>query len=107
LAAVYVVLAVMTRPVLQNGLSVKPLLWLGRVSYSLYLVHIPVLFALFHGVGNRVSFALLAVAGLLITLTVAQTFHWLVEKPSLQLGRIVGQYFTPSVVPAPGVPRGL
>lgn len=105
-AAVYGVLAVMTRPVLQNWLSVKPLLWLGRVSYSLYLVHIPVLFALFHGMGNRVSFALLAVAGLLITLTVAQAFHWLVEKPSLQLGRIVGEYFTPTVVPAPSVPKG-
>lgn len=60
------------------------LLWLGGVSYSLYLFHGPV-----HGAVERVGLdgPALAVVSVLVGLVVARLVHRLVEQPSQELGR--------------------
>jgi peptidoglycan/LPS O-acetylase OafA/YrhL len=72
---------------LQRFLRRGPLVWLGHVSYSLYLVHVPVLVAsmvLLHG---TLPLWASLVAGMAAALVVAELFHRLVEVPSRDLAR--------------------
>lgn len=67
-------------------LRLPPLLWLGRVSYSLYLIHLPVFLLVIYGlpgVGSGVQVALLVPLSLLA----AALFHRLVETPARLCGR--------------------
>ena len=64
-----------------------PLVWLGHVSYSLYLVHVPVLVAsmvLLHG--TLPIWACLAV-GIVASLPAAEAMHRLAEAPARDLAR--------------------
>ena len=75
---------------IHNGLSWRPIAFLGTVSYSLYLTHNPV---------NAAPFFLLDKIGapqwaaLLLTLAVcviaAYVYWWLIERPSMYLARRV------------------
>jgi peptidoglycan/LPS O-acetylase OafA/YrhL len=56
LGAVLLVAAALSNTDLARGLSVRPLLWLGTLSYSLYLWHYPVLWA-FHANHRLVALA--------------------------------------------------
>lgn len=61
----------------------KPLLWLGLVSYSFYLVHLPV-FAIHDALLNNIltpGSLLYYCAGILSALFVAGLFFWLFERP--------------------------
>jgi peptidoglycan/LPS O-acetylase OafA/YrhL len=71
-------------------LSYAPLLWLGRVSYSLYIVHISVQLAVMHLLYLRVPIAVAAIAGVPASLCVAALFYRFVEWPSLVLSRRLG-----------------
>jgi peptidoglycan/LPS O-acetylase OafA/YrhL len=70
---------------------------LGTISYSIYLVHVPVLFSLllgFHGALPVVPF-LLAYLGL--SLCLALVFHRFVESPSMNAGRRLANLTGPRV----------
>lgn len=61
--------------------------YLGRISYSLYLVHGTVLFATLNLLYGRVSTWLLALCYGLTTFVVAHMLCILIEEPSMRLGR--------------------
>jgi peptidoglycan/LPS O-acetylase OafA/YrhL len=72
--------------------------WLGRISYSLYLVHMPVLYVVFRAV-TRLSphtggWKFLAIAlpmtVLMSLLIAALTFRW-IELPGIALGRMLSR----------------
>lgn len=89
--AALAILLVMVQPRLGVWLSSAPILWLGRVSYSLYLVHLPILFALFHLLLGRLSFGAVTVIGIAASLIAAQIMHVLVERPAIRFARRVTQ----------------
>lgn len=90
-------------PRLRGVLEAAPWRWLGRVSYSLYLVHVPVLLATVHlGWGRAPLWALLAI-GIVLALAAAHLMQRLVEHPCEQFGRkLAARLETP---PARGVRR--
>lgn len=87
-AASVLLIAVAQQPGgLQRFLRRAPLVWLGRVSYSLYLVHVPVLVAsmvLLHGV---LPLWTGLVVGMAAALLAAEAMRRLVEVPSRDLAR--------------------
>lgn len=91
-------------PALVAVLCAPPLQWLGRLSFSLYLVHEPLLVSVStltppSGRGAAVTL----VVGVLLALPVAVAFHHLVERPTHRLARRVGRAAAgpPATRPAP------
>jgi peptidoglycan/LPS O-acetylase OafA/YrhL len=65
--------------------------YLGRISYSLYLVHGTVLFTTIIALYGKVPPWLIVVVGLIMSLAVAHLFCILVEEPFTRLGRRIRQ----------------
>lgn len=91
-AALLVVLAVTAAPV-SAFLSLRPVRWLGLVSFSLYLVHEPieVLVAQFLGPGNG---AWVLPIGVPLALAAAWVFWRWAEAPAHRLSRALGRRVT-------------
>lgn len=66
-----------------------PLVWLGHVSYSLYLVHAPVLVASMVVLHGTLPLPACLAVGIVAALVVAQAMHRLVEVPARKLARRV------------------
>ncbi len=71
----------------QAVLRRAPLQWLGRRSFSLYLVHLPVLMAAIHLLWDRLPKPGIAAVGVAASLLAAALFHPLVEAPARRLAR--------------------
>jgi peptidoglycan/LPS O-acetylase OafA/YrhL len=68
-------------------LCMPPLLWLGRISYSLYLIHVPLLIASVH-ITDGILPTWITVLGVIpLSLACGGLMHRLVEEPSIRLGR--------------------
>jgi peptidoglycan/LPS O-acetylase OafA/YrhL len=79
----------------QGWLTNKPLLWLGRQSYSLYLIHVPLLMAVviaFNGAVPLVAFCAIVPAIVIC----AEVFRRSVEMPSVALAQRFTGYSRPS-----------
>jgi peptidoglycan/LPS O-acetylase OafA/YrhL len=85
-----IILAINSRPfhVILTGRTIH---YLGERSYSLYLMHGTVLFALIHTLIGRVRFDILLliylIIYLIISLIITEIFYRLIERPAMQLGR--------------------
>jgi peptidoglycan/LPS O-acetylase OafA/YrhL len=64
-----------------------PLRFLGTLSYSLYLVHLPIIYVLRKCFSNRL---LVGVTGLVISIAVAYVFYVAVERPFARLRKRLG-----------------
>jgi peptidoglycan/LPS O-acetylase OafA/YrhL len=86
LGAAGLVLSTIVVPFVRGALESQGFQWLGRVSFSLYLVHVPIIatLAFLLGDGNWLLVAALTVP---IALLIAWGFHWLIERPSHRLAR--------------------
>lgn len=62
-------------------------LWLGRVSYSLYLIHLPVMLALLHILQGAVPPPLVLPLAGISSLGAAEVMFRAVELPSIRMGR--------------------
>ena len=63
-------------------------MWLGKVSYSLYLIHMPILAALAHGFPSARP-ALIALLAVSSSLLASELFHRWVEQPAQRFGRFL------------------
>lgn len=70
-------------------LESPPLLWLGRRSFSLYLVHEPIVVSTAVILGGTPALILMFAVAVPVSLAVAELFYRLVERPSQRLGRLV------------------
>ncbi|WP_250481614.1 acyltransferase [Caballeronia sp. NCTM5] len=79
------VLAIVLRP-FAAFLTARPLIFLGEISFSLYLLHCIVLLGVLHYFGETYQGMSLIIAAVLI-LPVSIAGYYAVEKPSIRLGR--------------------
>ena len=70
-------------------LTIAPVRWLGRVSFSLYLVHVPIILAAANIFGRGHWLETIAVA-IPVSLVVAELFARFVEQPAHHLSKRVG-----------------
>jgi len=75
------------RTAVGNLLSLKPLTYIGRISYSLYLWHWPIIVFLKYENGLQLSTRLTVIALATSFLAAAVSYHW-IETP-FRLGRIL------------------
>ena len=87
-AALLVILAVIW-PRAERALGTRPMQWLGRISFSLYLVHAPILATLCFLLGAE-RWWLACLIGVPLSLVAAAAFHALVERQSQVLARRAG-----------------
>jgi peptidoglycan/LPS O-acetylase OafA/YrhL len=101
LGAALVCFLAMSWPTLVRVCESTPVRWLGSVSFSLYLVHEPIVVSISSVVGGSKRGVLVTlVLGVVMSLAVAKIFHWLVEAPSHRLARAAGRRAAMGVVPA-------
>ena len=76
--------------------------WLGKISFALYLVHVPVLFSLGsflycwghqHGLPPTVVLTAIVVTEVGVSLMVAWAFYLWIERPVLRTGKRVSRFF--------------
>ncbi|MGO4536399.1 acyltransferase family protein [Leifsonia sp. 2MCAF36] len=80
-------------------LSGEPFRWAGKISFSLYLVHVPILFAFRYAFdGSPLTVVLPCAAATAIV--AAMLFHWLVEKRTNGLSRWAGRVVADAFQPA-------
>ena len=75
-------------------LTLKPFLWLGKVSYSLYLIHIPVIMLTTIFLGQHIPMWAAFVVATLLTLPVAGLAYRWIEVPSINMGRKSAAFVT-------------
>jgi len=68
----------------QRILSLRPVVWVGRISYELYIWHFPIYTFLVVRIGTRARTGLLAVA---LTVVISAACHHLVARRFLALKR--------------------
>lgn len=85
-ASLFIVIGLSSRTV-ASFLVKKPLIFLGKVSYSLYLYHIIIVFSLVHILNGIVPLYIVLLISLPISLMFAYLAWLLVERPSMNLGR--------------------
>jgi len=91
--SILIVAGTLLSPTVQGFFSLRLSLFLGRVSFGLYLLHLPVLLSL--GIGSYLTLqpiagpdmaaAVTALLVLTISMLGAMLFHHLIERPSIRL----------------------
>jgi peptidoglycan/LPS O-acetylase OafA/YrhL len=75
----------------QRLLDVAPLRWLGKISYSLYLIHFIVLFTVLNAFRAEVTLPRLVVVVPLLSIAAAALLYRFVEAPSIAWGHRFSQ----------------
>jgi peptidoglycan/LPS O-acetylase OafA/YrhL len=102
-AALLIVLVLETRG-FAWVLGAAPLRGLGRISYSLYLIHLPVFLAVIYGL-TAVPAGLRVAMLVPVSLLIAWLFHRAVEAPAQTLGRFLTASRGRSAQPSDARPR--
>jgi peptidoglycan/LPS O-acetylase OafA/YrhL len=77
----------------RNFLNFRVNQFLGRISFSLYLIHVPIIATLAFVLGDA-QWWLVGIVGLPLSLAAATVFHRFVEVPSQRLAHYVGSRVT-------------
>jgi peptidoglycan/LPS O-acetylase OafA/YrhL len=77
--------------VVRNALDRAPLRWLGKISYSLYLIHFIVLFAVLYAFRAEVTLPRVLIAAPTLSILAATLLYRFVEVPSIAWGHRVSQ----------------
>jgi peptidoglycan/LPS O-acetylase OafA/YrhL len=88
-AAAYLLIACIAFRRMKEVLLTGPLQWLGEISYSLYLVHMPVLLAVYFALRGHLSDMGICATIIASSLVGAHIFNLLIERPATKLGRIL------------------
>jgi peptidoglycan/LPS O-acetylase OafA/YrhL len=76
----------------------RPFLFLGRASYSLYLIHLPILFAMTYWLQPKIGIAAVVLIAPAVSLVAARAMYSLIEVPGISAGRTVAAMFAPRPV---------
>jgi peptidoglycan/LPS O-acetylase OafA/YrhL len=87
--AALVIALVFVSPAAQALLMRRPLTWLGDISYSLYLVHVPVIVVIVRAMPETLPLPAKLMLAPAVSLALATLLFRIVERPSIQLGNLL------------------
>ncbi len=90
IAAAFLIVLALEWPVMNRVLTLPVLLWLGRISYSLYLTHLVLLDGVRTMLSGTLPVPVMVTLALPLALVLAAGFYELVEKPSIGWARRIG-----------------
>ena len=64
-----------------------PMIWLGRVSCSLYLIHLPLLLFILHSFSDQIGFGNSLIIFCVVLLPASELMYLAVELPSIKFGK--------------------
>jgi peptidoglycan/LPS O-acetylase OafA/YrhL len=102
LGAALAVLVVVHCPGAGRLFALQPVAWMGSRSYSLYLVHEPIVVSVALLLGGTPSVLATAVLAIPLSVVVTEVFYRSVERPSLLLARSVGKRWSGVPARTPG-----
>lgn len=76
---------------LKKWLSIKPVVFLGKISYSLYLYHVTILLSLIHAFYGTFPLWLLDLAALALAVAAGYAGYRFVEEPCMVMGKNVSK----------------
>lgn len=85
--AIVIMILAMNASLFHAFLTSRLIHHLGKISYSLYLIHGTVLFSLIHTLMGHIPMKVLLLIYLAITLAVTEIFYIFIERPTMLLGR--------------------
>ena len=74
----------------ENFLNTRGSQFLGKISFSLYLIHVPIIATLAYALGDA-QWWLVGIIGIPLSIGAATVFHRYVEVPSQRLAKRVGE----------------
>ena len=87
----YLIISCIAYPKVSAMLSGRLCLWLGDISYSLYLIHLPVLMSMFYLLYGHLSLIWIIALSFPAMLIAGHLMHYWIERPSMNLGRKLAQ----------------
>lgn len=87
LAAVYMIISIITFENINAFLLNGPIKWLGKVSYSMYLIHFPIMAAMVYALYPYIPAPAVLVLSFPTVLLSSELMQRLIERPSMQLGK--------------------
>lgn len=70
-------------------LHMRPVEFLGKISYSLYLVHMPILIWLLHTFHETIAMNGIALLVIVVSLLVASLSYYMIELPAIRFGKAI------------------
>jgi peptidoglycan/LPS O-acetylase OafA/YrhL len=93
LFASYLITSAVTFASFAQTLSGRLLYWLGDISYSLYLIHMPVIYAVLNIAQGHLRHTQSIAVAVPAVLLAGHLMHYLIERPSMMLGRGLARRF--------------
>ncbi|CAN7689962.1 acyltransferase [Paenibacillus sp. LjRoot153] len=85
-AAIFLLISISSN-IAKTFLTFKPIIYLGKISYSTYLYHLIILFTLINILYGRLNILLIWILTILITCIISSFSYYLVEIPSSKLSK--------------------
>jgi peptidoglycan/LPS O-acetylase OafA/YrhL len=106
---VIIIFALASLPAL-SFLRRRELVYLGQISYSIYLYHVTVLLVLLYSFYGKIPLPVILITSLILGFPIAAFGHHFVELPSVALGHKLSNLFqfrpkVPPAAPPPAVPE--
>ncbi|ESQ83266.1 hypothetical protein AEAC466_13520 [Asticcacaulis sp. AC466] len=89
--ACHIIACCISMPKVDLALSARPLAWLGKVSFSLYLIHMPIMFYTAYLLDPYVAPMIALICSLPVVLVATLLFFKYVEAPSMALGKKIAR----------------
>jgi peptidoglycan/LPS O-acetylase OafA/YrhL len=78
--------------ILSKFLLLRPVHFLGKISYSIYLYHSISLFSLMYLFYGKIQISMILILSFLVTMVLATMSYYLIELPSINIGREISNF---------------
>lgn len=87
-ASILIIFAISSSP-FSKILKNKFVNYIGKISYSLYLIHLPILLSCVHLFHHTIPLWAICLIGVSLTLACSSMMYYLIEKPAIKLGKLL------------------